>query len=113
MAAEALRVLLVPRAKMPSTRDPTKDKRVSLWEVAQHLVKAVDEEGSEAKAGELLDNVGGLRDAAKDLAYRLYSICERRGWSEEAQGYNLLVTSWPEIARLAAGGRRPEQLQLG
>jgi putative DNA methylase len=64
---------------MPSTWDPTKDKRVSVWEVAQHFVKAVDEEGSEAKAGELLDNVGGLGDAAKDLAYRLYSICERGG----------------------------------
>jgi putative DNA methylase len=97
---------------MTATWDPTKDKRVSVWEVAQHLVKAVDEEGSEAKAAELLGKVGGLGDAARDLAYRLYSVCERRGWSEEAQGYNLLVTSWPEIARLAAGGRGPEQLQL-
>jgi putative DNA methylase len=112
LLAKAGRVRLVPRAKMPATWDPTKDKRVSVWEVAQHLVKAVDEEGSEAKAAELVGKVGGLGDAARDLAYRLYSICERRGWSEEAQGYNLLVTSWPEIARLAAGGRGPEQLQL-
>lgn len=112
LLAKAGRVRLVPRTKMPATWDPTKDKRVSVWEVAQHLVKAVDEEGSEAKAAELVGKVGGLGDAARDLAYRLYSICERRGWSEEAQGYNLLVTSWPEIARLAAGGRGPEQLQL-
>jgi putative DNA methylase len=112
LLAKAGRVRLVPRSKMTATWDPTKDKRVSVWEVAQHLVKAVDEEGSEAKAAELLGKVGGLGDAARDLAYRLYSVCERRGWSEEAQGYNLLVTSWPEIARLAAGGRGPEQLQL-
>ena len=42
----------------------------------------------------------------RDLAYRLYAICERKGWAEEAGAYNVLVASWPEIARLASRGER-------
>ena len=113
LVARAGRVRLLRRGELPSGWDPATDKRVLVWEVAQHLVKAVDDEGSEAKAAELLRKVGGLGNGARDLAYRLYSICERRGWTNDALGYNLLVTSWPEIARLAAGTSMPEQLELG
>ena len=112
LVARAGRVRLLRREELPGGWDPTTDKRVLVWEVAQHLVKAVDDEGSELKAAELLRKVGGLGYAARDLAYRLYSVCERRGWANDALGYNLLVTSWPEIARLAAGTSRPEQLEL-
>ena len=112
LVARAGRVRLLPREKLPANWDPATDKRVTVWEVAQHLVRAIDKEG-EAKAADLLRKVGGLGYAARDLAYRLYSICERRGWAEDALGYNLLVTSWPRIAGLAAGTALPEQPGLG
>ena len=47
---------------------------------------------------------GDQGEAAKELAYRLYVICERKGWSGEALAYNSLVISWPEIVRLAREG---------
>jgi len=51
--------------------------------------------------GFLLDaQLGGLAQSARDLAYRLYSICERRGWSQEAQVYNSLVAAWPTLKEL-------------
>ncbi len=40
-------------------------------------------------------------EAVRDLAYRLYTVCERKGWTQEALAYNSLVTSWSEISRLA------------
>ena len=45
-----------------------------------------------------------IPDAARDLAYRLYHICERKGWAEDALDYNVLVSSWSEISRLAGVG---------
>jgi putative DNA methylase len=60
----------------------------------------------------LLRKIGGAGEAARELAYRLYVICERKKWAKEALAYNALVVAWPEIARLAAGtDRAPTPLQ--
>ena len=61
--------------------------------------------GSEAKAAELLRKVGGLGNGARDLAYRLYSICERRGWNERRFG---LQPARHLLARDRPPGRRYE-----
>lgn len=102
LRARGGRVRLLQVSELPSSWDPASDRRISAWEVTQHLVKALDEAG-EAGAADLLRRLGGLGDVARDLAYRLYVICDRRGWAEDALGYNALITSWPEIARRAAG----------
>jgi putative DNA methylase len=83
--------------------------------VAQHLIRRL-KSGGEQDAAELLRKVGGMGEMARDLAYRLYSVCERKGWTEEAIAYNSLVVAWPEISRLASGDRHdergPEQMRL-
>jgi putative DNA methylase len=58
--------------------------------------------------------VGGLGEVARDLAYRLYTTCERKGWAQEALAYNSLVVAWPEIARLATqtAGRLEQEALL-
>jgi putative DNA methylase len=58
-------------------------------------------EGSEEKAAHILGQVGGHGEAARDLAYRLYGICERKGWAQEALAYNSLVVAWPVLRDLA------------
>jgi len=68
--------------------------------VTQHLIRALDQEGEEGAAA-LLRRVGGLGEVARDLAYRLYTISERKRWAQEALAYNSLVVAWPEIDRLA------------
>jgi putative DNA methylase len=60
------------------------------------------EAGGEERAAQVLAQVTGQADAAKELCYRLFSICERKGWAQDALGYNMLISSWPEISQLAA-----------
>jgi len=111
LVARAGRVRLLSREELSDDWDPSTDSRVPVWEVTQHLVKRVWDKGSEAEAAELVRKVGGLAEAARDLAYRLYAICERRSWAEDALGFNALVASWPEIARKAAAPKTPEAVQ--
>ena len=110
LIARAGRVRLLRRAELAEGWDPTTDERMPVWEVTQQLVKALWDDGSESGAGDLVRRLGGLGEAARDLAYRLYAICERRGWAEDALGFNALVTSWPEILRRAGspGSVQPE-----
>ena len=68
--------------------------------------------GGEAAAAELLRRLGGgYGEQARELAYRLYSICDRKGWAQEALPYNALVVAWPEIARRVAGTPEAEAQQ--
>ena len=111
LLAKAGRVRLLRRVELAADWDPATDTRMPVWEVTQQLVRALWDEGGEAKAGDLVRRLGGIGEVARDLAYRLYAICERRGWAEDALGFNALVTSWPEIAR-RAGSPAPVQPEL-
>jgi putative DNA methylase len=79
---------------------PSADRGLTIWEALHHLVRALSGGGEQAAAA-LLAELGGQADAARELCYRLYTICERKGRAGEALNYNALVQSWPEIARLA------------
>jgi putative DNA methylase len=102
LKARAGKVHLLDRGELKDGWDPAADSRTPVWEVTMHLVKRHQEHGEEA-ASDLLRQVGGLGDAARDLAYRLYSICDKKNWASNGLMFNALVTSWPEIARPAAG----------
>jgi putative DNA methylase len=94
------KVRLRRRDELPADWDPRTDNRLTVWEVTQHLVRRL-EQGEEA-AAQLLLQVGGMGETARDLAYRLYSICERKKWAQEALAYNSLVIAWPELTARAA-----------
>jgi putative DNA methylase len=102
LEAKGNRVRLLSRSELSSSWNPAADARLTIWEVTQHLILAL-ETGGEAKAAELLRRVGGLGEAARELSYRLFIICDRKKLTKEALAYNSLVVAWPEIARLAAG----------
>lgn len=112
LESRAGKVRLLDRGEFSGTWDPATDARLTVWEVAQNLILAL-EAGGESKAAELLRRVGGLGETAKELAYRLYVICERKKWAKEALAYNALVVAWPEISRLAAGASAPRSVQEG
>ncbi len=101
LEARAGKVRLLPREKLAEDWDPATDSRLADWEIVQHLIRALVTEG-ETGAAQLLAKIGERGEGARDLAYRLYGICERKKWAEEALAYNGLVVSWPEISRLAA-----------
>jgi len=108
ITARAGKVRLIPRDQMPDDWDPATDKRPTIWEATQQLIRALDQHG-ESGAAALLRRLGGYGDAARDLAYRLFSICEKKSWSSEALAYNSLVLAWPELTRLAQA--KPREVQ--
>ncbi len=111
LRAGAGRVRLLGREEMDASWDPKSDRRLTVWEATQHLIRALEAKG-EVGAADLQQQLGGLAQSARDLAYRLYSICERRGWSQEAQVYNSLVAAWPRLKELSAKKERPADRKL-
>jgi putative DNA methylase len=101
------KVRLFERKELSDEWDPATDNRLTVWETAQYLIRSL--ESSESDAATLLARMGeGLGERARQLAYLLYGICDRKKWADEAGAYNMLVTAWPEISRLAAAGPGPE-----
>ncbi|MBK8911665.1 MAG: DUF1156 domain-containing protein [Chlorobi bacterium] len=100
VASKGGKVRLLRPTEFPSNWDPATDQRLPAWEVVHRLV-GVLESGGEPAAAELVAALGARAEAARELAYRLYTICERKKRAAEGGWYNGLVQSWPEVARLA------------
>ncbi len=113
LEARAGKVRLLRRGELDEAWDPATDERLTKWEMTQHLIRRLDE--GEAAAAALVRQLGANAEAARDLAYRLYLICERKKWAQEARAYNALVVAWPKIQQLAASEPTagPSQTSLG
>jgi putative DNA methylase len=113
LEARGGKVRLLRREELNPKWDPGAERRLTDWEIAQHLIRTMQDAGEEA-AARLLVRLGDRGERARDLAYRLYGICERKGWAQEALPYNALVVAWPELGRLAEDIRRttPTQQEL-
>ena len=101
------KVRLLKPDELPADWDPTTDTRLTAWEVVHHLIRALNS-GGELAAAAIVLNLGGKAETARELAYRLYTLCERKKRAQEALAYNGLVQSWPEITRLAREGSKPK-----
>ncbi len=95
------RVRLLAPAELAEDWDPSTDSRLTAWEIVHQLVRAL-EEGGESAAAALLAKLGSRAEIARELAYRLFNLCERRKRATAALAYNALVQAWPELVRLAA-----------
>jgi putative DNA methylase len=95
--------LLKPSELLPANWDPSRDNRLTVWEMVHHLIRVLEATG-ESGAAELFRKLGAKVETARELPYRLYTICERKKRAQEALSYNALVQSWPEIARIAREG---------
>ena len=111
LKAGAGKVRLLRPAELPDDWDPDTDSRRTVWEMVHHLIRLHGQAG-EGGAAILLAKLRADAESARDLAYRLYRICEQKNRAQEALGYNALVQSWPEIARLARERPRVEQATL-
>ena len=109
--AKAGIVHLLDRTELPEKVD---DNERCIWMLTQQLTQAMARGGVEACARILADMFGSNGERAKDLAYRLYTIAERKNWANEAYAYNALVVAWPDIQARAAARKEiaPEQMNL-
>lgn len=94
------KVRLIKPAELPADWDPIADKRLTGWEMVHHLIRVLESEG-EYVASALVARLESKAEIARELAYRLYTICERKKRAAEALSYNGLVVAWPEIVKLA------------
>jgi putative DNA methylase len=104
------KVRLLHPSELPEDWDPTADARLTTWEAVHHLVRVL-EAGGESAAAVLMAQLGSQAETARELCYRLYTLCERKKRSAEALSYNALVQSWPEISRLARTSSQPRPTQ--
>ena len=100
------KVRLLKWAEYPTDWDPHTDKRTPVWEALHQLIRAL-KQGGESASGVLLVALGGKAEAVRQLAYRLYTLCERLGQAEDARAYNELITSWTGIETAAAIAPKP------
>ena len=109
LTSKSGKVRLLKPAELPKNWDPQDDERLTVWEMVHQLVRSLEQ--GESVAAELVGKLGSKAETARELAYRLYVICERKKRTQEALSYNALVQSWPEIVRLASdkGKSGPEQ----
>ena len=110
LASKAGKVRLLKPDELPGDWDPATDPRLTAWEMVHHLIRVL-ESGGESAAAELVAALGAAAETARELCYRLYTLCERSKRAAEALSYNGLVQSWPEIARLAREERETEAEQ--
>ena len=99
LAAKGGKVRLLRKEELDADWNPATDKRLTIWEITHHLIRRLEQ--GESGAAELIQQLGAKAEVARDLSYRLYTICERRKWAQEAIAYNALVISWGDVQRLA------------
>ena len=104
-------VRLLKWAEYPSEWDPKTDDRLPIWEALHQLIRVFKTDG-ESAAGAVLAAIQDKAEAIRQLAYRLYTLCERAGWAEDARAYNEIVTSWSAIESAAAAVPVPQQATL-
>ena len=92
-------VRLLTREELPEKVDTREE---SIWLLCQQLTRAMETGGVEACAQIVAPMLGSNAERAKDLAYRLYTLAERKGWTQEGYAYNALVVAWREIQSRAA-----------
>ena len=95
------KVRLLKWAEYATDWDPRTDTRTPVWEALHQLIRAL-KQGGESASGALLAALGGKAEAVRQLAYRLYTLCERLGQAEDARAYNELITSWTGIESAAS-----------
>ena len=102
-------VHLIERSELPEN---IRDHEGCIWMICQQLTYRMEKEGVEGCAKAIFNMLGTNAERAKDLAYRLYTIAERKKWAQEAYAYNALVVAWPEIQSRAAELKAVQPVQL-
>lgn len=101
------KVRLIRYSELPANLDLSKQDRLTIWLCMLELIRKLESGGEDEAAKAVLRIGAGLSEAVKDLTYRLYSTCEKKGWAEEALVYNNLVSSWSTIQEKAGLGSVP------
>jgi putative DNA methylase len=101
-------VQLLRWSELPTDWKPNHDKETPIWEALHHLIRNLNMHG-EQSAGALLSEMSAVSGPVRTLAYRLYTLCERKGLAEDARPYNELIGAWASIEVVADEIGPPEK----
>lgn len=105
-------VHLLTREEIPM--EVSKDR--GIWLLTQQLTRAMETDGVMGTAKIVKEFFTSEPERAKALAYRLFTLAERRGWAAEAYAYNSLIVAWPDVqskaAELSAAWNNAEQMEI-
>ncbi len=110
LAASGGKVKLLRPIEYPDTWNPAKDSRMPVWEVLHHLIRLHQTRG-ESAAAEIVKTIPHITETARQLAFLLYTTCERKGWAEDARPYNDLVSAWLSIEKQAQADAQGPQIE--
>lgn len=110
LISKAGKVRVLKPEELDDSWSPAGEKRLTIWEIVHQLIRVLEKDGENA-AAKLVFTLGVKAETARELCYRLYTLCERRKRATEAMSYNGLVQSWPEITRLA--NEKPATVTVG
>ena len=102
LTSRASKVTLLRPTDLPTAYDILDDQHTSAWEALHHLIRLLDTDGVQS-AGDFLARAVSRPDGAvdgdlvRDLAFLLFSLAEKSGWTKDALAFNTLATSWPDI----------------
>jgi putative DNA methylase len=108
LAAGGGNVRLLKWKELDIAWEPATDPRIPVWQVLHQLIQAFNKNG-DSGAAKVLAATASKAEAARQLAYRLYTLCERRNWAEDARAYNEVVTGWSGIESAAVAMPTPKQ----
>lgn len=105
--SDAGKVSLRRAGEYPEDWDPNTDTHLPVWEALHQLVRVFRKDGEQG-AGRLLSAVQSKTEPIRQLAYRLYTLCERLGHADDARGYNELVAAWSGVETVASAAPEPK-----
>jgi putative DNA methylase len=80
---------------------PERHNLTPIWQALHQLIANLQTHG-EQSAGTLLAAMPAVSGRVRTLAYRLYTLAERKGLAEDARPYNELIGAWSAIELAAA-----------
>lgn len=110
LAAASGKVKLLRPDEYPDAWNPAKDTHMPAWEVLHHLIRLHQTRGESATA-EIVKAIPHIAETARQLAFLLYTTCERKGWAEDARPYNDLVMAWLSIEKQARADEQGDQIE--
>ena len=102
LTARAGKVQLFRPSDLPDDYDVLTDAQTSAWEALHHAIRVLNKAGISA-AGVFLQTASQRADGAvdldlvKELAYLVFQVAEKSGWSKDAQSFNDIATSWGDL----------------
>jgi putative DNA methylase len=101
--ASAGKVKLLAPSELPADWDPATDQRLTVWEIAHHIIRSTSL--GEEQAAAILAKVSTKSDSVIELTYRLFRICESKKEYDLASNYNNLIQIWPELIKISSSPR--------